>query len=348
MLPNTIWLITNYNCNNRCSFCYAAKACEIAQKENEIMDYTYACDVLKEMRACGTQHCLLIGGEPTLYPEIIELVKFGTSIGLAMKLVSNGRRLSDSTFVDSLKNAGLVHSSVSIEASTAELNGLITNKAHSFEQSIKGIVNLQNAKISNNTVLTISALNAAEIVQVAELMHKNGVLNILYNFSLPSVANDGDAIGDAHSLFPKEYADLISEAYLKLKLKKIHISFFATLPLCLIEENIRSQMMLDKTINRGYHCHVFYGTGAAFEPNGNVLPCTHFVDAPLFNAKGVDGKFAYEGKFADEWENGIHKDFIEKTWCYPAEKCESCELWGYCTGGCPFLWMHYDPQQYIK
>ena len=107
-------------------------------------------------------------------------------------------------------------------------------------------------------------------------------------------------------------------------------------------------MMAEGVIGRDYHCHIFYGTGAAFEPNGNVLPCTHFVNSPLFNAKGPDGRFAYKGRFDQEWENGIHKQFIETAWRYPTEHCKTCSMWGKCFGGCPFLWMHFRPDDFIR
>lgn len=233
---------------------------------------------------------------------------------------------------------------MSIEGATAEKHNEVTS-ANSFNESCEGLKNLIREGISCNSILTISLLNADDIVPLARLVHGFGVANILYNFSLPSVGKDG--IESCYSPNPQQAADLISTAYLQLKKEGIHIGIFATLPLCLFDENVLQQMIDDKVIGRNYHCHVFYGTGAAFEPNGNVLPCTHFVNAPLFNAKGSDGHFAYKGKFAYEWEDGTHKQFIETAWRYPTEHCKTCKLWGKCFGGCPFLWMNYHPDNFI-
>jgi radical SAM protein with 4Fe4S-binding SPASM domain len=340
-------MITNYSCNNRCCYCYASEGCRRAEENaiEEIMDFGYACEVLEELKTCGAEHCLLIGGEPTFYPELIPLIRFGTDLGLKMKLVSNGRKLSDRAFVRKLKRAGIVHSSVSIEGSTASIHNEITG-TKSFEESCQGVVNLLNEEISCNTILTVSLLNIDDIVGYALAMHGMGVKNILYNFSLPSIDKDG--IVSCYSPNPQECADAIRQAYHILRGKRVHISFFATIPLCLIDEETRKEMVADKTIGRNYHCHIFYGTGAAFEPNGNVLPCTHFVNSPLFNAKSPDGHFSYKGQFAQEWEKGIHRHFIEVAWRYPSKECKSCDLWGHCLGGCPFLWMHFKPGDYIK
>ncbi len=349
MLPTTIWLIVTYRCNDRCGGCYASAECFPTQrsfpKPDDDMTLPYAKDVMAELKDCGVENCLLIGGEPTLYARLPELIEYGTSLGLKMKLVTNGRRLADKTYVEQLKQAGLTHASVSIEASTADLHDRITETT-GFHQRITGLQNLINAGVSNNSILTLTVQNAEEVVPVAQMVHHMGVKNILYNFSLPTVSEIGGVDG-SHSLNPQSGATVIVNAYRQLKELGIPFTFFATIPLCLIDQETRDAMVADKTIARSYHCHIFYGTGAAFEPNGNVLPCTHFAGTPLFNAMDEHQRFTYRGRFAQEWEGGIHKDFVEASWKYPSSKCRSCQLWGICLGGCPFQWMHFDAEQYI-
>ena len=349
MLPTTFWLIVTYRCNDRCGGCYAAAECFPAQrplpKPDDDMPLAYAKDVMAELKDCGVDNCLLIGGEPTLHAYLLELIEYGTSLGLKMKLVTNGRRLADRSYVERLKQAGLVHTSVSIEASTADLHDRITG-TRGFGQRIAGLQNLVDVGVSNNSILTLTVQNAEEVVPVAQLVHRMGVKNVLYNFSLPTVSENGGVDG-RFSLDPRTGATIIVSAYRRLKELRIPFTFFATIPLCLIDEDTREAMIADRTIARSYHCHIFYGTGAAFEPNGNVLPCTHFAGTPLFNAMDKQKHFAYRGKFAREWEGGVHKDFVEASWKYPSPKCRSCQLWGICLGGCPFQWMHFDPKQYI-
>lgn len=348
MLPTTFWLVTTYSCNDRCGVCYAAADCcvPLMQRDNghNVMPLEYAREVMQEMKDCGAENCLLIGGEPTLYPHLLEIIRFGRALGLQMKLVSNGRRLSDMDFVKKLKAAGLVHASVSIEASDASLHNKIT-QSDGYEERLAGLRNLIAAGVSHNSILTLSVENADEIVPVARQMRDMGVENILFNFALPSI-RDGRVDGDL-SLNPRECAERMTVAYRQLKDDGIHICIFATLPLCLFDEDIRQEMIGDKTIARNYHCHIFFGTGVAFEPNGNVLPCTHFAGTPLFNAMSPDEHFTYRGRFAHEWENGIHKSFIKEAWRYPAERCKSCSLWGTCVGGCPIQWLHFNPAEFI-
>ena len=64
--------------------------------------------------------------------------------------------------------------------------------------------------------------------------------------------------------------------------------------------------------------------------------------------KGPDGHFVYKGSFDREWEEGTaHKKFIETVWKYPTEHCKSCSLWGKCVGGCPLLWLEFNPKDFI-
>ncbi len=349
MLPTTFWLALTYSCNDRCLGCYASSGCRVADSAmnngTTRMEFGYACEVMDELRVCGAQNCLLIGGEPTLYSELEEVIRYGHSIGLTMKLVSNGRLLADPALVRRLKDAGMTHASVSIEASTADLHDRLTNST-GFGERLQGLRNLIDLGVSHNSILTITSKNCDEVVPVAVAMHEMGVRNILYNFCLPSVDGNGGVDG-TYCLSPKACADLITRAYLELRERGIRFTFFGTIPLCLIEDDVRAQMLADKTIARSYHCHIFFGTGAAFEPNGNVLPCTHFVNTPLFNARGLDGHFTYKGRFAHEWEEGVHHAFVEDAWKYPAERCTTCDLWGVCVGGCPFQWMYFDPIETI-
>ncbi len=345
MLPSAFWMVINYVCNNRCLYCYAAEGRRLPDQSQDLMGFDYAAEVMEEMKRCGAKECLLIGGEPTMYSKLSELVRFGTKLGLEMTLVSNGRKFADRRFVTELKEAGLAHASVSIEGATANKHDKITQST-SFEESCEGLKNLISESVSCNSVLTVSLLNTSEIVPLARLVHGFGTKNILYNLSLPSIGKDG--VENCHSPNPQQYADLISEAYLQLKKEGISVGFYATVPLCLFDQQVLGQMMDDKAIGRNCHCHIFHGTGVAFEPNGNILPCTHFVNAPIFNAKGPDGHFVYKGSFDREWEEGTaHKKFIETVWKYPTEHCKSCSLWGKCVGGCPLLWLEFNPKDFI-
>lgn len=312
------------------------------------MDFSFACQVIDEMVACGAERCILIGGESTLYPRLIELIVLGQQKGLRLDLITNGRLLADLSFAEKLKTAGLEACSVSIEAASESVHDEVTQVNGSFRETLMGICNLKMVGIPFNTTMTISSANSNQIVPLARLMHKMGVKHIYFNFGIPSVGENYQIDGSC-CLIPRRYADLMVSAYKQLKEEGIRIHFLYNLPLCLIDQEVIDELIKTGTISKGYQCQVFTGTGVAIEPNGNVLPCTHFVNAPLYNARRKDGNFRYaHGNFQKDWEGGERRKLLESVWQYPIEACRSCDRWGICVGGCPFLWMYFDPEVHLK
>ena len=338
----TFWLALGYGCNNRCRGCYA----EDSGFAGEWMPLSRVTSIMGMMQSMGAKDCLLIGGEPTLYPQLQQLISEGSSRGIDMKIVTNGRKLASKTLLNGLISGGLRHASVSIEGADPKTHNKIT-RTKSYDQVVRAIGNLLATGLTFNTLMTISRLNYQEVVPLAEKLHEMGVKNILYNVGLPSCGSSSES-SNSFSLSPVEVAGIMAEAYHKLSSQGIKAKFFATIPLCLFDKELLDEMVAQDWISKGVHCHIFYGSGVVFEPDGNVLPCTHFVKHPLFNM--IDEGIQTADQFSEVWygERGIHGAFREAIWKYPHSNCEGCEHWGKCVGGCPFLWTHFDPMDIIS
>lgn len=339
----TVWLALDYACNNRCRGCYAASS----SFKSQPMELEYALKVLGFAKALGAVDCLLIGGEPTLYRNLSELMLQARPLGLEFKLVTNGRKLSSMDYLTELRDAGLNHVSISVEGARAETHNRIS-RSSSFHEVMKAIENCLKLRMNFNTLFTIGLDNADEIVESAKNLVDMGVKHILYNVGLPSPGSldAGDGAGLIH---PQIAAVKIAGAYSELKRMGIKVKFNMTIPLCLIGDSILEAMLEDGYVSSGAHCHIFYGKGVVFEANGNVLPCTHFVGHPLLNLKTLEIQTAEE--FVELWysESGLHGTFHEALWKYPHSKCQKdCRYWGECVGGCPFLWVHFDPGQVFE
>ena len=340
----TFWLVLTYQCNNRCAGCYAHDS----GFRNEPMTRDLAVKIMTMMKRLGAKDCLLIGGEPTLYHKLPELIEDGTTIGIDCKLVSNGRKLKDKKYLARLITAGLTHVSISIEGAVAETHNSVV-RTNSFHETMAAIENSLDLGLSFNTLLTISRQTVAEVIPLAKRVSGMGVKNILFNVGLPSPGLGHATVSrDDFVLDPAAMAKFISEAYVELKNAGIKAKFFATIPLCLIRPDLLETMIKDDYISNGTHCHIYYGSGAVFEPNGNVLPCTHFVGRPLFNifSEGITTVDDFTRVWYDE-SNGMHGSFKRTLWKYPSEKCKTCQYWGKCVGGCPFLWSMFKPSQVI-
>ncbi len=57
----------------------------------------------------GIPHVVFTGGEPTLRPDLVDLIKFAEEIGLVTGLLTDGTRLTDSDYLHNLLSSGLDH-----------------------------------------------------------------------------------------------------------------------------------------------------------------------------------------------------------------------------------------------
>ena len=91
---STAWLTTNYTCNCKCDWCYAQKMLA----KHRSMDLQYAKQIVNYLKAKGIQTITLIGGEPTIYSKLIELICYIKSLGIKVRLATNGKRFKNKTF----------------------------------------------------------------------------------------------------------------------------------------------------------------------------------------------------------------------------------------------------------
>ena len=64
----------------------------------------------------GIPHVVFTGGEPTLRPDLVELVKFAEDTGQVTGLLTDGARLTETDYLHSLLSAGLDHIMIVLES----------------------------------------------------------------------------------------------------------------------------------------------------------------------------------------------------------------------------------------
>lgn len=65
--------------------------------------------VLEKAWKAGIPHVIFTGGEPTLRPDLVELVDFAEKLGMVTGVLSNGYRFSEHKFLTEILQAGLDH-----------------------------------------------------------------------------------------------------------------------------------------------------------------------------------------------------------------------------------------------
>ena len=65
--------------------------------------------ILQKAWDAGIPHVIFTGGEPTLRPDLHELVQFSQNLGMVTGLITDGMRLTEKDYLDNLLLAGLDH-----------------------------------------------------------------------------------------------------------------------------------------------------------------------------------------------------------------------------------------------
>src|SRR5215470_6360059 len=91
--PVSAWFALTEACNNRCTYCYENASTYVSQglrrnsRRLSLEDVEYVSPVLI---ACGLRKAVLIGGEPTLNPQVMEIVTYLSGKSLHTLLATNG------------------------------------------------------------------------------------------------------------------------------------------------------------------------------------------------------------------------------------------------------------------
>jgi radical SAM protein with 4Fe4S-binding SPASM domain len=76
----------NSICNFRCMYCYAA---ENGQRSNELTVEQFQ-DVITQAKDLGARKIIVLGGEPMLYPSILDMLRFIRDLDMDVELFTNG------------------------------------------------------------------------------------------------------------------------------------------------------------------------------------------------------------------------------------------------------------------
>lgn len=335
----TVWLPITYKCNNRCEWCYAQNELD---KNRDLSDENEELflDFLSDLKV---KKIVLIGGEPTIYSNIVRLISGANDRKIKVGMVSNGRKLEDYNFCENLKKAGIQSITISIQGSTGYSHDKITEVKGSFNQSMRGLENLIKTKIDASTETVMSRDNENDLENIVELTERYDLKQSAYSICGPCLTKNNSEFPLSLNEGAKMFERIFTHSKYKERTKLITSS-----TICSFDPKIYAEMRKYKAVSRG--CHILTGSRFVLESNGDVVPCVHFAGLPIMNIFD-EGEIMSAEKFLEEYNspNGKNKTFRKMLEKYPSTKCRDYDCWGNeCAGGCPIFWAQYSPQQEIK
>lgn len=330
MNVNVAWLTINRICNLRCSWCYAQEVIDDSQN----MCYDLAKILIDILQQAGVGKIYFIGGEPTLHPELFNMLAYAKENGFESVVVTNGIALSRTDFCEQVHAVQYenLHFGISLKGISA--TEYIENCGRdSFDLVVRGVRNckLYGFKHSLSYVLTTS--NIENITSFATTFKTfNFDKNITFALCNDVVLQDGEILKNSeHPLkiehvFEKKYKELDSILNGRLTL---HQSF----PLCCCSADLIGKMEERHQIYTS--CHVHTRSGVIFDTDGSLLLCNHLA---RFNFGQFGKDFCDYISFKRFWDSDYAVEIHRKLTTMPSTKCKDCSIQEKCGGGCCIQW----------
>jgi MoaA/NifB/PqqE/SkfB family radical SAM enzyme len=166
------WVRLTRACNNRCLFCL----------DEEALDGS--CLPLRGVRAellagrrQGCTRAVLSGGEPTLHPDFVRIVRMAKRAGYShVQVITNGRLFCYGDLLRDAVSAGLREVTFSVHGHRPALHDALVGVRGAFVQTVRGIANaLKVPGLVVSSDVVINRLNIDGLETTLKMLYRLGV-----------------------------------------------------------------------------------------------------------------------------------------------------------------------------
>jgi len=164
------WISITGLCNNNCMFCLDGSRPDKSHKD--------IASLKEEISASkGNSKLIISGGEPTIHPDVVELVRFGKECGFSkIQVITNGRMFASQKFTDDMVEAGLNEVTFSIHGFDPAMHDGLTRVPGSFKQILRGVKNVRKHGLIINTDTCMTLSNYRQIPDIIRfIVEKVGI-----------------------------------------------------------------------------------------------------------------------------------------------------------------------------
>lgn len=200
-------------CNARCPFCSSRVYTEegivatsdwLAKTTSRgLGEHTLSLDEAKAryraFRDEGIERVSLQGGEPTIWPGLLDLIAFGKTLGLPEQIVvTNGIRLADPAYAAGLSRSGATTIALSVFGARAETHDASLGASGAFDALVRGAKNLTALGPGGADVtaqLILHAKNHGELGEMISFWYAQGIRSFGVRLlrEVPNVAGEGSS-----------------------------------------------------------------------------------------------------------------------------------------------------------
>ncbi len=295
-----------YRCNNECTHCYNARSRSYPELDTEAWKR-----IIDRCWELGIPHLVFTGGEPTLRKDLAELIAYAEQKGMITGINTNGRKLKNADFLQTLVNAGLDHVQITLESSDAAIHDAMVNAKGAWLETMSGIQNVVASQLYMMTNTTMLSVNQHTISDTLDLLGNLGVPTV----GLNALIYSGKGVNVGTGLKEQDLGSLLELAKTKTAHNHQKLIWYTPTEYC--------------HFNPIQHDLGIKGCSAALynmciEPDGAVLPCQSYYE-PLGNLLHDD--------WDSIWNHELAISLRERR--NLPEKCTNCDLVIECGAGCP-------------
>jgi radical SAM protein with 4Fe4S-binding SPASM domain len=304
--PYGMDLAITYLCSNDCAHCYNARP-----RQGPELTTAQWKEILDRLWQAGIPHIVFTGGEPTLRPDLPELIAHAEHNGQITGINTNGRRLADPNFIQQLVEAGLDHAQITLESHDARIHDTMVTRSGAWRQTVAGIRNALASRLYVMTNTTLLQNNFAGLDHTLDFLAEIGVPTV----GLNALIYSGHGLNVNSGLPESSLPPLLDLARAKTSQHSQKLIWYTPTQYCHFDP---TQLQLGvKGCSAGLY-------NMCVEPDGSVIPCQSY--------------YVSMGNMLElPWEKIWNHDLAVslRTRRDTAAECTTCALLAECGGGCP-------------
>ncbi len=166
------WVRVTRVCNQRCTFCLDSMNQDGSQIDADSLKAYIALG-----RKMGRERLILSGGEASVHPDFVELIRYGREVGYDwIQTVTNGMMFAYKGFARACAQAGLNEATVSMHGHTARLQDRLTGTPGAFVTAVKGMQNLMaTGRVVVNVDVVINKQNYRHLPEIIEFYYNMSI-----------------------------------------------------------------------------------------------------------------------------------------------------------------------------
>lgn len=304
-------LALTYGCNNACPHCYN----EPSRYPMPSLSQEQWFQVINRLHEVGVPHLILTGGEATLHPHLLEIIRHADGLGHIVGLNTNGRRLATKPFVAQLVDAGLNHVQITLGSSRPAIHDAMMG-AHAFGQTVAGIANALDSPLHTITNTTLTRANMDHADEIVGFLFDLGIRT----FAMNGLIHSGGGFANPDAIPEAQMAGLLIRIRDQAEQLGMRFLWYTPTEYCRL-----SPIELElgaKRCNAGEY-------SLCIEPNGDVLPCQSFY---------VTAGNILRDPWTSLWHSELFRSFRDRgadpRMAGLPQRCWDCLDLPSCGGGC--------------